>query len=217
MTLSPERIDRLQQQWWHLLRPCGAEPSAIYSAFDDLVARHSEPHRHYHTLEHIAEMLRLIPRLSPPEADVRALQFAVWFHDAVYDPKAGDNEIRSVDLAADVLNRLGVPTGTVALVAELIRSTDHRVGSTEDGRVAFAILHDADLAILGAAAERYDRYAADIRREYAWVPEDDYRIGRSRVLRKFLDRPRLFLTHLLFDEGEAPARENLGREAASLK
>ena len=217
MRPSPERIDRLQQQWWNLLRPSGAEPSAIYSAFDALATRHSEPHRHYHTLEHIAEMLRLIPRLTPAGADPFPTALAVWFHDAVYDPEAGDNEVRSAELATDVLTRLAVPVEAVVFAAELIRSTDHRNHVADDSRVEFAILHDADLAILGSAPARYDRYAADIRREYVWVPQDDYRIGRSRVLRTFLDRSRIYFTPLLFEEGEAFARENLTRELASLR
>jgi predicted metal-dependent HD superfamily phosphohydrolase len=217
MTPSPERIDRLQQQWWHLLRPFGAEPSAVYTAFDELGVRYSEPHRHYHTLEHIAEMLRLLPRLTPAGTDPFPIALAVWFHDAVYDPKAGDNELRSADLASVVLTRLTVPGETVAFAAELIRSTDHRVSIADDALVEFAVLHDADLVILGASPARYDRYAADIRREYARVSEDDYRIGRSKVLRAFLERPRLFLTPLLFEEGEAPARENLARELEMLR
>ena len=212
MTHSPERIDRLQQQWWNLLGPFGSAPSAIYAAFDELAVRYAEPHRHYHTLDHIAEMLRLLPRLTPAGVDPFPIALAVWFHDAVYDPKAGDNEARSADLSATVSARLGVPVDAVSFTEELIRSTDHRVPVAKDARLGFAILHDADLAILGSAPARYDRYAADIRREYAWVPELDYRIGRSRVLQAFLDRPRLFLTSLLSEEGEAHARENLTRE-----
>jgi len=216
MTPSPERIDRLQGQWWNLLHRFGADAAAIYAVFDELAARYSEPHRHYHTLEHISEMLRLIPRIGPPGTDAAALPFAVWFHDAVCDPKADDNELRSADLASKLLKRLGVPTETISLTVELVRNTDHRLPFGDDARIEFAILHDADLAILGAAPERYDRYAADIRREYAWVPEEEYRIGRSKVLRAFLERPRLFITPRLFEEGEAPARENLHRELDSL-
>ena len=216
MTPTPERLDRLQQQWWHLLRPFGAEAGVVYSAFDELAARYGEPHRHYHTLEHIGEMLRLVPRLISPGADAVVLQFAVWFHDAVYDAKAGDNELRSAEFAEATLVHLSVPAETATFVAELVRSTDHRI-VFDDVRIEFAILHDADLAILGAAPARYDRYAADIRLEYAWVPEDAYRAGRSRVLQSFLDRPVLFRTPLMFDEGETPARENLTRELGQLR
>jgi predicted metal-dependent HD superfamily phosphohydrolase len=58
-----------------------------YPIFDDLVKRHSEPHRHYHTLEHVAEVLRIAGRLSKYAAEPNAVMLAAWFHDVVYDPR----------------------------------------------------------------------------------------------------------------------------------
>src|SRR5690242_14079839 len=46
--------------------------------------------RHYHTLEHLAEMFAVVDRLSAACTDLRAVEFAVWFHDAVYDPRTKD-------------------------------------------------------------------------------------------------------------------------------
>ena len=71
---------------------------------------------------------------------------------------------------------------------------------------------DADLAILGASPERYARYAADIRKEYAWVPEPEYRAGRAAVLNRFLALPRIYHAEPLFAEGEERARVNLRAE-----
>ena len=71
------------------------------------------------------------------------------------------------------------------------------------------VLLDADLAILGASEDRYARYARDIRAEYAWVPDADYRAGRSRVLQHFLALPRIYFTDVMFEEGEQRARANL--------
>ena len=79
------------------------------------------------------------------------------------------------------------------------------------------MLLDADLAILGAAPQRYARYAADIRKEYSWVPEADYRAGRAAVLERFLASPRIYQTPLMFDEGEQSARANLRAELAELR
>jgi predicted metal-dependent HD superfamily phosphohydrolase len=79
------------------------------------------------------------------------------------------------------------------------------------------VLLDADLAILGATEERYRQYAADIRREYAWVPDAEYRAGRASVLEVFLARPRIYWHELTFEEGEARARANLRAELAGLR
>jgi predicted metal-dependent HD superfamily phosphohydrolase len=205
--ISPERVEALQGQWVRLVARWGVTPAAAYPVFDRLVAAHAEPHRHYHTLEHVAEVLRVAGRLGASPA----VLLAVWFHDAVYDPRAADNEERSATLAAELLGGLGVPA--VERVADLIRATTHAAGPAD---AETAVLLDADLAILGAAEVRYRRYAADIRREYAHVPDDAYRHGRAAVLRAFLARERIYRTEVMFAEGEAAARRNLADELAGL-
>lgn len=212
--ISPERHDQFQRQWAHLLGTFGVSPHDAYPVFDQLVAAYTESHRHYHTLEHLGEMFRVIARL--PVVDDRTVQLAVWFHDVVYDPRAKDNEARSADRVAEWLAPLGTPPAVLSRVAELIRATAHLTAETSSDPDTVALL-DADLAILAAAEHRYHRYAADIRREYAWVPEDAYRTGRIAVLESFLARPRLFHTEFLFTEGEAAARRNLTSEVSRLR
>ncbi len=210
--VSPERLDGLQRSWVHLLASFGVTPAAAYPPFDRLVEAYSEPHRHYHTLEHVGEVLRVVGRLKGDAA----VQLAVWFHDAVYDPRAKDNEARSGELAVWELSAVGLP-GEVALrVAELVQSTAH-FDPTDGSGPDFDTLHDADLAILGASEVRYARYAADIRKEYDWVPEADYRAGRRMVLETFLARPRIYRTDVMFTEGEEAARRNLAGEIAALR
>lgn len=205
--ISPERLDQFQRQWANLLGSFGVSPSAAYPVFDRLVAAYTEPHRHYHTLEHLGEMFRVVARL--PVVDSRAVQLAVWFHDVVYDPRANDNEDRSADRVAEWLGSLGVPGLT--RVAELVRATAHLTAEAVSDPDTVVLL-DADLAILAAAEHRYQRYAADIRKEYHWVPDEAYRTGRIAVLETFLARPRLFQTEVMFAEGEAAARRNLTSE-----
>jgi predicted metal-dependent HD superfamily phosphohydrolase len=214
--VSPERLESMQKAWARVLERFGAAPPDVYPAFDALVAAYSAPERHYHNLEHLAEMFRVIERLSGTVENPDALHLAVWFHDAVYDSRAADNEKRSAELAVDLLGPLGVPASAIERVVQMIWGTAH----TPDGPPPSAdarVLLDADLAILGAAEGRYARYAADIRKEYAWVPEADYRAGRVAVLEKFLARPRVYHTPLMFEEGEARARANMRAEIAALQ
>ena len=103
---------------------------------------------------------------------------------------------------------LCIPDGH--LVAALILKTKtHEAGSDADAQV----LIDADLAILGADDPSYRAYAKQIRQEYDWVPEPEFRSGRRQVLERFLSRPRIFhfLTNL-----ETPARRNIAAEIARL-
>jgi len=213
----PERLDPMQQGWARLLDGYKVAPADAYPVFDVLVAAYSAPDRHYHTLEHLAEMFRVAGRLLSITDDPAVVQLAVWFHDAVYDPRAKDNEARSADLAATLLGPVGVPRSELDRVARLVLATAHPADAPPPGDRETAILLDADLVILGAAEDRYRRYAAAIRKEYAWVPDTDYRAGRAAVLSRFLARPRIFWTDAMHEEGDTRARDNMRAELADLR
>jgi predicted metal-dependent HD superfamily phosphohydrolase len=214
--VSPERLAAMQAAWARALEKYRVAPADAYPAFDALVAAYTAPERHYHNLEHLAEVFRVADRLASQVDDPAALHLAIWFHDAVYDSRARDNEKRSGELAVDLLGPIGVPASAVERVVQMIWATQHAGDGQPAARDARVLL-DADLAILGASEERYARYARDIRKEYAWVPDAEYRAGRAAVLEHFLARPRIFLTDVMFDEGEERARANLRAELAELK
>ena len=160
-------------------------------------------------------MFKVASKLSDTAKDMGAVQLAIWFHDAVYDPRAKDNEERSAQLAVDWLRPVGIPEKLFQHVAQMIQVTAHTdVAEVDDDT---AVLLDADLAILSAEKRRYLRYAADIRREYAWVDDTTYRNGRIQVLEKFLSRPRIFRTARLYAVAEQQARQNLILEIEQLR
>src|SRR5579883_1921950 len=97
--VSPERLESMQRAWVKALEKYRVAPAEAYPAFDVLVAAYTAPERHYHNLD----------RLSNIVEDPAALYLAVWFHDAVYDSRAKDNEKRSGELAVDLLGPIGVP------------------------------------------------------------------------------------------------------------
>jgi predicted metal-dependent HD superfamily phosphohydrolase len=214
--VSPERLESMQRGWVRALAHYRVAAADAYPPFDVLVAAYSAPERHYHNLEHLAEMLRVIDRLSATVEEPHALSLAVWFHDAVYDSRAKDNERRSGELAVDLLGPIGVPASTIERIVSMIWATAHTADAAPPAQRDTRVLLDADLAILGASEERYARYAADIRKEYAWVPEPDYRAGRAAVLKRFLAAPRIYHTQILFEEGETRARANMQTELAQL-
>jgi predicted metal-dependent HD superfamily phosphohydrolase len=204
----------LEARWTGLLTALGCAPGPARAAFADLAARYAAPERYHHTLDHVHDVLDTAAALwgqgEPP-----ALTLAAWLHDVVYDSRAADNEERSADYALALLRPLGVPAALLDEAARLILLTKgHRA---EAGDRAGQVLLDADLAVLGADEAAYDRYAAAIRREYAWVPEGRYRAGRAAVLEGFLRRPRLYHTEAMHARAEAAARRNLTREVAALR
>ncbi|GAA1754784.1 metal-dependent phosphohydrolase [Luedemannella helvata] len=175
-----------------------------------LLGRWGEEHRHYHDTAHLVAVLKTIDEYADAAEDADAVRLAAWYHDAVYDPRADDNEAASAALARTELTGLGVPAATVAEVVRLVElTTGHAV---EPGDRNGALLADADLAILASPPTAYEAYAAAVRREYAHVPDDAFRAGRAAVLRRLLRLPRLFHTPELAARAEAAARANLEEE-----
>ena len=92
----------------------------------------------------------------------------------------------------------------------MILNTQHHQAAAID--IDSQILLDADLAILGAPPDQYQRYVQAIRQEYAWVAEIDYRRGRQQVLERFLQRSKIYYTSNMQTTVEPLARNNLSRE-----
>lgn len=205
----------LARRWNDTLAPFGAPPAAIDAAFADVAARYSEARRSYHTLEHVDRVLRAAGDLHDVASDPIAVELAVWLHDVVYDARAGDNEDRSAAYARDVLPPLGVPAETADRVGALILATATQ--EAPDGDHDAAVLLDADLAILGAHPDLYDEYRMAVRDEFSWLPEPEFRAGRAALLRRLLERDRIFLTGPMWSLREAQARRNMERELEELE
>ncbi len=210
--------------WWRLdiaELAARAHSDAVAAVGADLLRRLGEPHRRYHTPQHVVEMFWALEDLE--RQDVIAARegalgrVAAWFHDAVYDPAAapGANEAASADLADRDLRALGLRPEDVALVRALVSSTDeHRLPDTGDGLPA--AFHDADLWILAAEEERFDEYCRQVRQEYAAVPEQAFRSGRRHVLEGFAHRDSIYATPAAQRQWGERARANLARELARL-
>lgn len=148
-----------------------------------IVDHHSEPHRHYHTLRHIGLMLRQIP---PCHAFGPEMTAATLFHDIIYDPTRSDNEEQSLAIFQSAADRFEPPEPLDRkLVSAMILATkNHHVqkaGTAQDE--AINLLLKADLSILwDPDPEVYAWYAAGVRKEYAFVPEEQFREARAKIL-----------------------------------
>ncbi|MEV4379788.1 metal-dependent phosphohydrolase [Streptosporangium sp. NPDC049644] len=196
--------EKLMARWRSLAGP-EAEPLGR-----ELITRYDEPHRRYHTVTHLEAVLTHIDTLASHAEHPDLVRLAAWFHDAVYDPRRGDNEERSAILAERALPETGLSPEAVATVARLVRLTVTHAPAPGDADGA--VLSDADLAILGAVPEIYAAYAAAVREEYAFVPDDAFRSGRAAVLRSLLDLPAIF--HIA--DLEEAARANIMAELERL-
>ncbi len=201
-----------------LLAP-GASPEQVRAVGTDLLRRWGEPHRRYHTAVHLTEMLAALRAIGDSggvtSREVALGGVAAWFHDAVYVlPDPGDNEAASARLATESLPGLGLAASDVEAVDRLVRASERHALPSGDG--LDAAFHDADLWVLSAPVSRFDVYCAQVRQEYAMVPETAYRHGRSAILRPFLARGSVYATSLGRSRWEGRARANLERELTRL-
>lgn len=206
----------VRQGFARTARAAGASPAQAEAAFADLVARHAEPHRRYHTLHHVLAVLEAcdgLRSLGAPCRDERAVDLAAWYHDAVYDPREDDNEEASARLAVEALSGWGrASQAKSAAVDRLILATKAHEPQDDDE----ALLVDADLAVLAGPPTDYAAYAAAIRAEYDFLDGDAWRRGRAAFLNGMLARERLFHTAPDRSGREARARTNLSAERARL-
>jgi predicted metal-dependent HD superfamily phosphohydrolase len=199
------------ESWRRLWTELGAReiPGGL---FNQLVAAYSARERHYHTLQHLRECLAHLEAAASLARRPAEVELALWFHDAVYDPRRHDNEERSADWALRSVLAAGCDEAIAHRVRSLVLATaGHEASADPDTQ----LLLDIDLAILGAAPARFAEYERQVRAEYAHVPEPDFRAGRARILAGFLARPRLFGTAPFHDALEQRARENIRQALAA--
>jgi predicted metal-dependent HD superfamily phosphohydrolase len=202
-----------------LLRRLGASPDRARQVREVLEANHRHAWRVYHAPAHTFAVLESVDTLSehdscrPEHPD--ALELAVWFHDAVYVPGSADNEKASVGLLREQLDDVVAPDVLDRAERLVLATAGHTVEPSSPDWPDVGVLLDADLAVLAASPADYRRYTEDVREEYAFLSDDDWRRGRAGVLRQLTARP-LFRTPPM-REREGRARANIARELAGLE
>jgi predicted metal-dependent HD superfamily phosphohydrolase len=178
-----------------------------------LIGRYSEPHRHYHTVQHLDECFARLDEARGLAERIHEVELALWFHDAVYEVRNQDNEEQSASWAQGTAERAGLSNAVAERLQSLILATKHNAEPTSRDA---ALLVDVDLAILGAAPERFDEYERQVREEYSWVPGFLFRRKRREILEGFLARPHVYSTDHFLACYEAAARANLVRSIERL-
>lgn len=209
-----ENYDALRYRWSRLV-----EPTHVSWTWDILTKLYGEPHRAYHTLSHVGACIERIDlnlcNVLGSRAALDTVELALFFHDAVYVPADKRNE----ELSAGLLRALGPIVvrgeGRVERACVAILATRNHDAVVDDEIAQFVV--DIDLSILGEELLVYDRYAGSIRKEYAAVSDDAWRVGRSGFLAEMLARKRIFQTEWGRKQFEASARRNMQQELHALE
>jgi predicted metal-dependent HD superfamily phosphohydrolase len=214
--ISAAQIDSMRRQCLN-----DFESEAIWEAIYDA---YKQSHRHYHTLMHIASMLAIFRRTGPLRYGV-AVNFAIWFHDFVYETGSSsypENESRSADAMVRLLRQYRpdlfasaaeVPRDVALAEAMILSTKKHQPIESFDTTWADAVVDchvflDIDLSILAKSEEVVLLFDDGIKKEFSQYPDDQFAAGRVQALSSFLLRDRVFYSKN-FAGLEALARSNL--------
>jgi predicted metal-dependent HD superfamily phosphohydrolase len=181
--------------------------------WNEIELNYSYKKRHYHTLEHLENLLQQLLEVKTDINDWNCILFSLFYHDVIYNPLKTSNEERSAEFVAYRMKTILVSEPIIAhCVNQIIATKKHAVSDDSDTNY----FTDADLSILGQPWEVYSTYYKQVRKEYSLFPELIYVPGRKKVLQQFLQMERIFKTDFFYKKFELQAKENLKKELALL-
>ncbi len=177
--------------------------------FQRIFTQYTEPHRFYHTLEHIARGLEDLDLVRAELQHSEMVKLAWWYHDVIYDTTAKGNEEKSVEILLNETKGRFSSEEREELKALILGTKSHKNPANSDQ----AYLMDVDLRVMGGESEEFHKYGEAIRQEYSWVDNDSFVYARMEFLQEFLRRPTIFNTKYFRDKYEIKARDNLQKES----
>ncbi len=181
----------------------------VTSLWNEIAKNHSKKSRYYHNLSHLENLYHNLLFIKEEISDWDITLFALFYHDIIYNVLKQDNEDQSAKKAIEVLQTLSIASERIELCENMILATQgHQVSENTD----INYFTDADLSILGSKWEEYEVYFKNVRKEYKYYPNFMYNKGRIKVLKHFIDMPRIFKTEHFYNTLENKAKNNLQQE-----
>ncbi|MFM2172049.1 MAG: hypothetical protein RI957_2278 [Verrucomicrobiota bacterium] len=203
-----------RQRWMELVEFLGADRNLARRWFDRLEQCYREPHRRYHTFQHLEECLEELDEIEGDEERLALMEVALWFHDAVCQPGAASNVALSASLAKEFLLECQATESVIEFVNDMIMATkDHRAKDDPDAAIVIAL----DLNIFARSPQRYMAYETQVREECSAMNEEAYRTQRIAWLQGFIDRPVIYESETMREIYEDQARFNLEQRIEQLQ
>ncbi len=202
----------LSDLWLNLIVPYYQSADKAGELFEEILNSYSEKSRHYHTCEHLKDLLQLSVEYGHRLENVEVVRFAIFYHDIVYKSSRSDNEIKSAALARSRLGELNVFEDQIEAIEKFILCTKRHQPAECSFQNDLLYFLDFDLSILGTSPDVYDGYARAIRMEYKQFPDFLYKPGRKKILKRLLQKPFIFKTADFKAKYEEQAKKNLQNE-----
>lgn len=210
LSLNKDKMTTDRDKFLDLWQRIGAKGDGL-AVFDNLKKLYSESHRKYHNANHIHQCLEQFEYVRHLPNDPEAVEMAIWFHDAIYDPRCRNNEFESALFAFSALKDMELRSDWRAWVYILIRSTKHSSLQPEEKEIDIQVINDIDLLSLGKPWGEFVLDSIHIREEYSRISDADFRVRRCKFFWKLLKRSNIYQTQYFHNKYEIRARENLER------
>ena len=179
------------------------------SVFEEISSRYNEPHRRYHTPQHIRHCLEQFDLAADLLDDRDGVEMALWFHDVVWEAAAvpPSNERESAELFVE---RLG------GALDEEFRDRVYRlvmvtVYPSELATPDEGYMVDIDLSSFGLPWGEFRRDSQAVRDELPHLTDEEFFPKQHRFLRMLLGRERFFVTDFFAQRYERAVRDNIER------
>ena len=202
----------IKEEFLNAVNAYRSTPDNTFKLWQEVESQYADRARHYHTMAHIENLTKDLLPLKVSFQNWNVVVFAVVYHDIIYKASKSNNEEKSAGLAVKRLSDMGVQGESIRRCGEFIMATKRHEPVDDE----IDLFTDADLSILGSAADAYQLYTQQVRQEYSIYPDLLYKPGRKRVLLHFLEMEHIYKTSFFRDKYEATARRNLKDELEQL-
>lgn len=206
-------MSNLKEIFSNLLINYTTNSSLINELWDEVEKNYSGKNRHYHTLQHLENLLITLTEVKSEIQHWESILFTLFYHDIIYTALKSDNEENSALLAEKRMQQLSVSNDIIERCKNQILATKSHSKSTDSDTNYFT---DADLSVLGQPWEIYSLYYKNVRKEYAIYPDFIYNPGRKKVIQHFLSMNSIYKTDYFYNQFEKVAKENLMKELSYL-
>lgn len=197
---------RFEQLWSRCAK--NGSRSVAGECFEEVMRHYTEPHRRYHTPEHVAHCLEQFDDARAGMDYPDTVELAIWYHDVIYNNGARDNELQSARLF-ERRARPVMPASVVERVHGLIMVTVHPHACPQTGDQGYMI--DIDLSSFGLPWPRFQRDSIAVREEFPHMSDEEFYTKQCEFLSKLLERDYFCYTEFFRARHEARARENITR------
>jgi len=198
----------IKKDFFNAVSAYSSAPDNASKLWQEVEAQYADRSRHYHTMAHIENLIKELLPVKVSFKNWYVAVFALVYHDIVYKATKTNNEEKSAELAAHRLKGIGVPSELIMRCRDFIMATKRHEPVDDE----IDLFTDADLSILGSAADSYRLYTEQVRREYSIYPDLLYKPGRKKVLLNFLGMEHIYKTAYFRDKYEEQAKRNVESE-----